>query len=127
MVPVDGSMLAALIGEEKPAGDRLATVRTLYDAVLARMDYDKPAGEPWGRGDARWACDAGFGNCTDIHSLFIAACRDLHIPAAPARSAATTAEPGSSTMITGCPSTSPRPTSTRRCKTTTSATSPPTA
>ena len=81
MVPVDGSMLAALIGEEKPAGDRLATVRTLYDAVLARMDYDKPAGEPWGRGDARWACDAGFGNCTDFHSLFIAACRDLHIPA----------------------------------------------
>jgi len=81
MVPVDGSMLAALVGDEKPAGDRTAMARALYDAVLARMDYAKPAGEPWGRGDARWACDAGFGNCTDFHSLFIAACRDLNIPA----------------------------------------------
>jgi transglutaminase-like putative cysteine protease len=81
MVPVDGSILAALTGDKTPTGDRLAMTRTLYDAVLDRMRYDKPPGEPWGRGDARWACEAGLGNCTDFHSLFIAACRDLGIPA----------------------------------------------
>lgn len=45
------------------------------------MRYDKPAGLPWGRGDAVWACDAGVGNCSDFHSVFIGAVRDLGIPA----------------------------------------------
>ncbi|UCD75001.1 MAG: transglutaminase domain-containing protein [Phycisphaerales bacterium] len=81
MVPVDGSTLEALVGDQPPQGEDLAKARALYDAIGVRMRYDKPAGEPWGRGDARWACDARFGNCTDFHSVFIAACRDLNIPA----------------------------------------------
>ena len=81
MVPVDGSTLEALVGDESPAGDDLSRARVLYDAIGDRMRYDKPAGERWGRGDARWACDARFGNCSDFHSVFIAACRDLEIPA----------------------------------------------
>lgn len=81
MVPVDGSLLQQLLGKHKPAGNSLETARQLYDAVDLRMRYDKPAGKPWGRGDARWACGSGFGNCTDFHSLFIAACRDMGLPA----------------------------------------------
>jgi transglutaminase-like putative cysteine protease len=45
------------------------------------MKYDKPEGGAWGRGDAVWACDSKYGNCTDFHSVFIGACRDLKIPA----------------------------------------------
>jgi transglutaminase-like putative cysteine protease len=33
------------------------------------------------RGDAEWACDNGYGNCTDFHSLFIALARAQGIPA----------------------------------------------
>ena len=46
-----------------------------------RMRYDKPIDKPgWGQGDAIWACGNGFGNCTDFHSLFISAARNLKIP-----------------------------------------------
>jgi transglutaminase-like putative cysteine protease len=42
--------------------------------VLATMTYDK-SGEGWGTGDTEYACSIGKGNCTDIHSLFIAILR----------------------------------------------------
>ena len=59
----------------------LPRARQLYDAVDNLMKYGKPEGQPWGRGDALWACDSHYGNCTDFHSIFIGACRDLKIPA----------------------------------------------
>ena len=80
-VPVDGSLLAELLRGKQPTGPTLEVARLLYEAVDDRMKYDKPEGQGWGQGDARWACGSGFGNCTDFHSLFIAVCRDSKIPA----------------------------------------------
>jgi transglutaminase-like putative cysteine protease len=81
MIPVDGTLLKKLLGEQTPRGDTSAKALTLYNAVDDLMKYDKPDGHPWGRGDALWACDSKYGNCTDFHSVFIGACRDLKIPA----------------------------------------------
>ena len=81
MIPVDGRLLRTLVDDQTVDGDNLAGIRKLYDAVDDLMSYEKPIGKPWGRGDALWACDAHYGNCTDFHSIFIGACRDLHVPA----------------------------------------------
>jgi transglutaminase-like putative cysteine protease len=81
MVPVDRSLTVRLLGGERPRGTPLQIARRVYDAVDDHMKYDKPAGQPWGRGDAVWACESGYGNCTDFHSLFISVSRDLEIPA----------------------------------------------
>lgn len=68
---------------EKAAGgttDRLEAGEKMYRAVLDHMRYSKD-GTGWGRGDVTHACTAGFGNCTDFHSLFIAMARSRGIPA----------------------------------------------
>jgi transglutaminase-like putative cysteine protease len=44
------------------------------------MRYSKE-GTGWGRGDSDWACDSGYGNCTDFHSMFISLARAQKIPA----------------------------------------------
>ena len=90
-VPVDGTLQRRLLPQflvngalakgTIPESEPITLGRTLYDVVNRQMRYDKPRGEPWGRGDAVWACDSGFGNCTDFHSLFTGLCRDLGIPA----------------------------------------------
>lgn len=59
------------------AGESKGTVekaRALYEYVGQHMSYDK-SGTGWGRGDTRFACDVGKGNCTDFHALFISLCR----------------------------------------------------
>ena len=59
----------------------LEKARTLYEGVDNHMKYNKPADiKGWGKGDAVWACDSQFGNCTDFHSLFISSARNLKIP-----------------------------------------------
>jgi transglutaminase-like putative cysteine protease len=80
LVPVDGSVLRRFFDDRPPEGNVREVARTLYDRVDSHLKYDK-SGEGWGRGDALWACDSGRGNCSDFHSLFIALCRDLKIPA----------------------------------------------
>ena len=80
-VPIDQKLSAEVLGASKLAEDSLTAGRQIYDAVNQRMQYDKPDGKPWGRGDSVWACGNGFGNCTDFHSLFISVCREQHIPA----------------------------------------------
>ncbi|HSV16703.1 MAG TPA: transglutaminase domain-containing protein [Tepidisphaeraceae bacterium] len=79
LVPVGGRSLTLLEGKTLPT-DSLQLARVLYDVVDDHMEYrkDKPG---FGRGDADWACDSGFGNCTDFHSLFISLARANHIPA----------------------------------------------
>ncbi len=79
LVPVGGKPAALLAGKAVPA-DPLAALRALYDLVDDHMRYrkDQPG---WGRGDAAWACDSRFGNCTDFHSLFISLARTSHIAA----------------------------------------------
>ncbi|WP_457680266.1 transglutaminase-like domain-containing protein [Thermovibrio sp.] len=70
------------MAQEITAGKKtdLEKLRAIYDYVVSHMKYDK-SGTGWGRGDAIWACDAKRGNCTDFHSLFIALCRAVGIPA----------------------------------------------
>jgi hypothetical protein len=84
MVPVEGKPLELIKdklikGKELPK-DEMAAARVLYDAVNNHMRYskDKPG---WGRGDSVWACESGFGNCSDFHSLFISLARSRKIPA----------------------------------------------
>jgi len=78
-VPITGRFLKLVDGKTLPR-DQMALARFLYDVVDAHMAYrkDKPG---FGRGDSEWACDSGFGNCTDFHSLFISLARANHLPA----------------------------------------------
>ncbi|MEM7783595.1 MAG: transglutaminase domain-containing protein [Planctomycetota bacterium] len=80
-VPVDDSVKKVILGDGQPKGKTLEMAKSVYDAVLNHMDYEKPADRPgWGNGDASWACDNGIGNCTDFHSVFISTTRNLEIP-----------------------------------------------
>ncbi|MCH2373131.1 MAG: transglutaminase domain-containing protein [Planctomycetes bacterium] len=54
--------------------------RGIYEQVLREVDYDK-SGSGWGKGDLAYVCDAGKGNCSDFHTLFIAMSRAAAIPA----------------------------------------------
>jgi transglutaminase-like putative cysteine protease len=75
MIPLDGKV-AAVAASLKTSSDPRETARALYLHTLERMRYDKPEGDQgWGRGDAEWACDAKFGNCTDFHSYFMGLAR----------------------------------------------------
>lgn len=80
MVPITDQIrkLAREAVEDKD--DDLMKARALYDHVIDAMRYQKH-GDGWGRGDAVYACDARFGNCTDYHSYFIALARAVGIPA----------------------------------------------
>ncbi len=81
MIPLDGKV-AAVAASLPLAGEPKAAARALYDHTLERMRYDKPEGDKgWGRGDAEWACDARFGNCTDFHSYFMGLARTKGLPA----------------------------------------------
>lgn len=78
-VPVGGKPLELLKDRRLPA-DSLQTAKVLYDVVNSHMKYSKE-GKGWGQGDAVWACDSKFGNCSDFHSLFISMARGSKIPA----------------------------------------------
>jgi len=80
-VPVDKKLSEDVLGDTNLADDPLTAGRQIYDAINERMQYDKPEGKAWGRGDSVWACGNGFGNCTDFHSLFISVCREQDIAA----------------------------------------------
>jgi hypothetical protein len=80
LVPVNDKIKAeaekAVAGKESD----LMRARALYDHVTDQMRYMK-FGEGWGKGDAVYACDALYGNCTDYHAYFIALARAVGIPA----------------------------------------------
>ena len=81
-VPVGHAKPLGLIARAKLPEDPLDLGKALYDTVDEHMRYDKPADTPgWGNGDSVWACDSGFGNCTDFHSLFISLARSQGLPA----------------------------------------------
>ncbi|MCS7016998.1 MAG: TIGR03000 domain-containing protein [Gemmatales bacterium] len=78
-VPIGGQALRLIEGRPLPTHQgHLASL--LYDVVNEHMVYSKK-GEGWGQGDADWACQSGYGNCTDFHSVFIALARAQGIPA----------------------------------------------
>jgi len=78
LIPINGKPMKLLANKALPQ-DQMALARVLYDIVFDHMQYrkDKPG---WGRGDAAWACESGFGNRTDFHSLFISLARGNRIP-----------------------------------------------
>lgn len=78
-VPVGGAPLNLLADRNLP-NDQLELGRALFDVVDEHMRYDK-TGEGWGHGDALWAYESGFGNCTDFQSLFISLARSNGLPA----------------------------------------------
>ena len=78
-VPIGGKPLMLLRGRPLPS-DQFETARMLYELVNQHMRYSKE-GAGWGHGDAEWACDSKYGNCSDFHSLFISLARSQKIPA----------------------------------------------
>ena len=78
-VPGGGKSMELIRDKELPK-DELEAARVLYDVVNRHMRYSKE-GTGWGRGDSDWACDSGYGNCTDFHSMFISLARAQKIPA----------------------------------------------
>jgi transglutaminase-like putative cysteine protease len=80
LVPING--VIGELSQEQTQGvtDPLAKARKVYEYVVAHMRYDK-SGTGWGHGDAVWACNSHYGNCTDFHSLFIGMARAASIPA----------------------------------------------
>lgn len=78
-VPLVGKPLT-LVKDKKVGADPMDAAKLFYDVVNRHMRYSKE-GTGWGRGDAVWACDSKFGNCTDFHSLFISLARAHKIPA----------------------------------------------
>lgn len=79
LVPIDGKPIELIKDKNLPA-DPFAQARVLYETVNNHMRYSKE-GTGWGRGDAVWACDSRFGNCSDFHSLFMSLARSRQIPA----------------------------------------------
>ena len=77
-VPVNGKPLDLLKDKPVPE-DRMDAARLLYDIVDHHMRYSKE-GTGWGQGDSAWACESGYGNCSDFHSLFISLARSQKIP-----------------------------------------------
>ncbi len=80
LIPLGGKV-SEVAGSLPGSDDPNQTARELYNHTLDRMKYDKPDGGKWGRGDAEWACDSGYGNCTDFHSYFMGLARTKGIPA----------------------------------------------
>ena len=80
LVPADDTIKTrAEKAVEGKQGD-LMRGRALYDLVIDEMRYQK-YGEGWGRGDAVYACNSLYGNCTDFHAYFIGLARSVGIPA----------------------------------------------
>jgi transglutaminase-like putative cysteine protease len=80
-VPVGPQVKSMQLVQDKTLPeDPLDRARLFYDVVNAHMVYGKN-GTGWGRGDADWACDSRFGNCSDFHSLFISLARSHGMPA----------------------------------------------
>ncbi len=79
LVPLEGKPLDLIKDRQLPK-DQEQAAKVLYDVVNKHMRYSKE-GKGWGRGDAVWACDSKYGNCSDFHSLFISLARANKIPA----------------------------------------------
>ncbi len=80
MVPADAAIEAAAAKATAGRDTELMKARALYDLVMDEMRYKK-FGEGWGKGDAVFACNSLYGNCTDYHAYFIGLARAAGIPA----------------------------------------------
>ena len=80
MVPSDSTIIADATRVVAGRESDLMKARALYDFVMDQMQYKK-FGEGWGQGDAVFACNSLYGNCTDYHAYFIGLARAVGIPA----------------------------------------------
>ena len=80
MIPLKGKIRELSREQAKGHSGAGDIARAFYDYILKTMTYKKE-GTGWGKGDAIWACDSHYGNCTDFHSLFIGMARSARIPA----------------------------------------------
>jgi transglutaminase-like putative cysteine protease len=80
LIPIDGRMAELAKTQSVGAATSAEKIRKFYDHVVNTMTYKKE-GTGWGRGDALWACDNKYGNCTDFHAVLIGMARSQHIPA----------------------------------------------
>jgi len=80
LIPLEGRIRELALEQAKGLQAPADKVRAFYDYVYRTMTYKKE-GKGWGRGDAIWACNSHYGNCTDFHSLFIGMTRSAGIPA----------------------------------------------
>ena len=80
MVPLKADIQKAAAQAVKGKKGALMRARALYDLVIEKMRYMK-YGDGWGKGDAVYACNSLYGNCTDFHSYFVALARSVGIPA----------------------------------------------
>ncbi len=79
-IPLDG-LIATIAREQKGTiSSKNKLQRHYYDYIYDTMTYSKE-GDGWGQGDAIWACQSRYGNCTDFHSLYIGLVRSQDIPA----------------------------------------------
>lgn len=80
MVPADPTITAEAKHAIEGRDSDLMKARALYDHVMDQMQYKK-FGEGWGQGNAVFACNSLYGNCTDYHAYFIGLARAVDIPA----------------------------------------------
>jgi len=80
LIPLSGRIQDLADEQGKDLKTPAEKARAFYDYVYRTMTYKKE-GTGWGRGDAIWACNSRYGNCTDFHSLFIGMARSAGIPA----------------------------------------------
>ena len=80
LVPSDPTIVTAALEAVAGRDSDLMKARALYDLVMDQMQYKK-FGEGWGQGDAVFACNSLYGNCTDYHAYFIGLARAVDIPA----------------------------------------------
>jgi len=80
LAPIDGEVAKRAQASAGGKDAVAAKSRAIYDRVLADVAYDK-SGQGWGRGDIKYVCDVGRGNCSDFHALFIGMARAQKIPA----------------------------------------------
>ncbi|MCO4781672.1 MAG: transglutaminase domain-containing protein [Candidatus Cloacimonetes bacterium] len=80
MIPNDNVLFDLANDASRGSITRFSTIKALYLKVVDKMKYSKH-GQGWGKGDALWACNSEYGNCTDFHSVLIGMARSIQIPA----------------------------------------------
>ena len=80
LAPLNEEAMSRATRATRGRSDAVGKARGIYDQVLTDVDYDK-SGKGWGRGSLEYVCEAGKGNCSDFHTLFIAMARSEKIPA----------------------------------------------
>lgn len=80
LVPLEGPPEEEAERVLRPGMSDRQKARALYEHLNRTFEYDKTV-PGYGKGDVLRACDVRKGNCSDVHSLFIAMSRTSDLPA----------------------------------------------